>query len=241
MKTKKYPHADLNRDRGLYFVIGLTIVLFTVWQLLEYKSYPEYNDELAVLEVSDELDEDVPVTEIVRTVTPPPPPAAPAIIEVVEDIAEVEETVIESTESGQDFVVAEAVVDIDDVEVGEEEEEISVPFAVIENAPVFPGCDTCPTEEERKACFNQMMQEHIAKNFRYPEQALELGIQGRVFVMFEIDATGKVGNIRKRGPNQLLEKEAVRIIAALPNMQPGLQRGRPVKVTYSIPIMFQIL
>lgn len=241
MEIKKYPHADLNRNSGLYFVIGLTIVLFSVLMLLEYKSYPEINDTLAVLEVSDELSEDVPITEIVRTVTPPPPPSAPAVIEIIEDLAEVEETLIESTESGEDFVVADAVVDVDDVEVGEEDEDISVPFAVIEKAPVFPGCDECPTEEEKKACFNQMVQEHIARNFSYPEEALELGIQGRVFVTFEIDAVGKVSNIRQRGPNQLLEKEAVRIVAALPTMKPGMQRGRPVKVAYSIPIMFQIL
>ena len=241
MESKKYPHADLNRNSGLYFVIGLAIVLLVVWRLLEYKSYPEPMDELSVLEVADELNEDVPVTEVITTIAPPPPPAAPAVIEIVEDVSEIEETVIESTESGEDFVVAEAEVSVEDVEVAEEEEEITVPFAVIEDAPVFPGCETCPTKEERKACFNQSIQDHIAANFRYPEQALELGIQGRVFVTFEIDSNGKVRNIRKRGPDRLLEAEAVRIIASLPTMQPGKQRGRAVKVTYSIPIMFKLL
>ena len=241
METKKYPHADLNRNSGLYFVMGLAIVLLVVWRLLEYKSYPETVDHLSVLEVTDELTEDVPVTEVIRTVTPPPPPAAPAVIEVVDDISDIEETVIESTESGEDFVVAEAEVTVDDVEVAEDEEDISVPFAIIEDAPVFPGCETCPTKEEQKACFNQSIQDHIARNFQYPEQALELGIQGRVFVTFEIDANGNVGNIRKRGPDRLLEAEAVRIIASLPKMQPGKQRGRPTKVSYSIPIMFKLM
>lgn len=241
METKKHPHADLNRNSGLYFVIGLAIVLLVVWRLLEYKSYPETIDPLTALEVADELVEDVPITERIQSIAPPPPPAAPAVIEIVEDVEEIEETLIESTESGEDFVVADAIVDVGDVEVAEEEEEIVVPFAVIEDAPVFPGCETCPTKEEQKACFNQSIQDHIAANFQYPPEALELGIQGRVFLTFKIDANGKVTDIRKRGPNPLLEKEAVRIIASLPTMQPGKQRGRPVSVTYSLPIMFKLL
>ena len=84
------------------------------------------------------------------------------------------------------------------------------------------------------------MQEHIQKNFNYPATALEMGITGRVFVQFEIGADGRVRNIKKRGPDRLLEEEAVRIIAAIPQMKPGIQRGRPVKVGYSIPISFML-
>lgn len=153
-------------------------------------------------------------------------------------MALVEETVIESTESSQDLTVSEAVVSVDEVVAAEEEEEISVPFAVIEKVPVFPGCESCPTEEERKACFNQKVQEHIKNNFTYPKTALELGIKGRVFLNFDIDSKGYVTNIRKRGPDRLLEEEAVRIIASLPQMKPGMQRGKPSKVGYSIPINF---
>ncbi len=104
--------------------------------------------------------------------------------------------------------------------------------------PYFPGCDDLASEAERKACFAQKVQEHVKNNFRYPKTALELGIKGRVFVQFEIDATGKVSNIKKRGPDKLLEDEAVRIIASLPQMKPGMQRGKPAKVGYSIPINF---
>ena len=166
------------------------------------------------------------------------PPAAPAVIEIVEDIEEVEETIIESTESSQETFVEDAVVSVDDVDVEEVEEDISVPFAIIEHVPVFPGCEDLATEAERKACFNEKRQEHIKNNFNYPKTALELGITGRVFVQFEIDTKGKVANIRKRGPDKLLEGEAVRIIASLPQMKPGTQRGRPAKVGYSIPINF---
>lgn len=238
MELKKNPQADLSRNSGLYFVIGLTIVLFTTWRLLEHKTYETDKEFVNVLNVTDNMDEEVPITQMLRTTPPPPPPATPDVIEIVEDVEEIEETIIESTESSQDKFVEDAVIRVDDVAVGEEEEDISVPFAIIEHVPVFPGCEDLLTEAEKKACFNEKVQEHIQKNFKYPATALEMGISGRVFLQFEIGADGRVTNIRKRGPDRLLEEEAVRIIAALPHMKPGVQRGKPVKVGYSIPINF---
>ncbi|AKA35458.1 energy transducer TonB [Flagellimonas lutaonensis] len=238
MRSKKNPQVDLSRNSSLYFMVGLTVALFTIWQLLEYKTYETEDEFVQVLEVAEDIKEEVPVTQQIRTAPPPPPPAAPAVIEVVEDELEIEETIIESTESSQETEVAEAVVSVDDVEVGEEEEEVSVPFAIIENAPIFPGCENLSTEAERRECFNRKVQEHIKKNFTYPKTALELGIQGRVFVKFDIDSQGRVANIQKRGPDRLLEEEAARIISALPKVKPGQQRGRPTKVAYSIPINF---
>ena len=239
MELKKYPHADLNRNSGLYFVIGLTIVLFTTWRALEFKSY--HKDEVFVeeLHVTDDLKEDVPVTETIKTPPPPAPPAAPEVIEIVEDTEEVEETVIESTEINQDTEVS-VEIEVDEVEVGEVEEEISVPFSVIENVPIFPGCENSSNNEESKKCFQQKIQEHIGKEFRYPQTSVEMNIQGRVYVTFAIDSRGFITSIRTRGPDKNLEEEARRIIASLPQMKPGMQRGRPVKVPYSIPINFKL-
>lgn len=239
MQVKKNPKADLNRNSGLYFVIGLTVVLFLTWRALEYKSFPKDEVVREMVQAVDDLKEDVPVTEMIKTTPPPPPPAAPEVIEVVEDTEEVEETIIESTETSQETVIEDAIA-VDDVEVGEEEEEIVVPFAIIENVPIYPGCESAKNNEERKACFQQKVQEHIVKEFTYPPAALELGIKGRVFVQFVIDSKGNIGDIRMRGPDKTLEKEAHRIVASLPKMIPGKQRGRPVSVPYSIPINFII-
>ena len=239
MEPKKNPKVDLRRNSGTYFVIGLAVVMFFVWRGLEWKTYDKTNEYQISMNVQDVLDEEVPTTEQIKTPPPPAPPAAPEIIEVVEDAAEIEETVIESTESSQDQEV-EAVVDVDDVEVGEEEEEISVPFAVIEDIPVFPGCEQ-GTKKEKRACFQQKIQEHVAKKFKYPEVALEMGIEGKVYVQFVIDTDGRISQIRTRGPDKLLEAEAERIISTLPRMVPGKQRGRAVKVPYSIPIGFKLL
>ena len=233
MELKKNPKADINQNSSLYFVIGLAVVMLVVWRALEYKKYDKTNDYDIALNVEDQLDEEVPMTEQIKTPPPPPPPAAPEVIEVVEDEEEVEETVIESTETSQE----EEVIEIEDVEVEEIDEDITVPFAVIEDVPVFPGCEG---SSNKKACFQEMMQKHIRKNFRYPEIAQEMGVQGRVNVMFVIQKDGSIGGIRMRGPDKNLEAEALRIINKLPNMTPGKQRGRPVKVPFSIPITFRL-
>lgn len=233
MEPKKNPKADIGRNSGLYFVIGLALTMALVYGALEWKTYDEVNDYDISMNVDDDLDEEVPMTEQIKTPPPPPPPAAPEIIEVVEDEEEVEETVIESTETSQE----EEIIEVEDVEVEEEIEDVDVPFAVIEDVPVFPGCEN---ESDKRACFQKMMQKHIGKNFRYPEIAQEMGIQGRVSVMFTIQKDGSIGNVRMRGPDKNLEKEAARIISKLPKMTPGKQRGRPVRVPFSIPITFKL-
>nr|WP_293303122.1 energy transducer TonB [Allomuricauda sp.] len=233
MELKKNPKADVGRNSSLYFVVGLAAVLGLVYGAMEWKKYDKANDYDISMNVEDQLDEEVPMTEQIKTPPPPPPPAAPEVIEVVEDEEEVEETVIESTETSQE----EEVVEIEEVEVEEVEEDISVPFAVIEDVPVFPGCEGA---KDKKACFQEMMQKHIRKNFRYPEIAQEMGVQGRVNVIFVIQKDGSIGNIRMRGPDKNLEAEALRIINKLPKMTPGKQRGRAVKVPFSIPITFKL-
>jgi len=184
--------------------------------------------------VEDEEDEVIPITEQIKTPPPPPPPPPPApqVIEIVQDEEDVEETVIESTETNE-----EEIVEIVDVEVEEEEED--VPFAVIEDVPIFPGCEGVK-KSERRDCFQEQMNKHIHKNFRYPEIAQEMGIQGRVYVSFIISKDGSITNISMRGPDKNLEKEAHRIISKLPLMTPGKQRGRPVRVPFSIPIIFRL-
>lgn len=233
MESKKNPNVDLRRKSGLFFVIGLAVVMALVYGALEWKTYDKVNDYDISLNVDDDLDEEVPMTEQIKTPPPPPPPAAPEVIEVVEDEEEVEETVIESTETSQE----EEVIEVEDVMVDEMEEDVDVPFAVIEDVPIFPGCES---SSNKRDCFNEMMQKHIRKNFRYPEIAQDMGVQGRVNVMFTIQKDGSIGNIRYRGPDKNLEAEALRIIEKLPRMTPGKQRGRAVRVPFSIPITFKL-
>ena len=128
---------------------------------------------------------------------------------------------------------------MEEVEIEEEFDDVDVPFAVIEDVPIFPGCEKVK-KSERRNCFQDRMNKHIRKNFRYPEIAQEMGIQGRVYVNFIISKDGSITNIRMRGPDKNLEKEAQRIISKLPTMIPGKQRGRAVRVPFSIPITFRL-
>ena len=232
MQIKKNPKADLSKNSNLYFAIGLAVILFISWRAIEWKTYDKSGYGYEALNIDDDDDEDVPITEQIKTPPPPPPPPAPEIIEVVEDEEEIEETIIESTETDQ-----EEIVEI--VEVEEEFEDVDVPFAVIEDVPIYPGCERV-AKSKRRDCFQEQINKHIRKNFRYPEIAQEMGIQGRVYVNFVIDKDGSITSIRMRGPDKNLEKEAQRIIAKLPRMTPGKQRGRAVRVPFSIPITFRL-
>ena len=233
MQLKKNPKADLTKNSSLYFAIGLASVLLFSWVAIEWKTYEKSAFDYEALNVDDEDDEEVPITEQIKTPPPPPPPPpAPEIIEIVEDEEDVEETVIESTETDQEEIV-EVVDVVDDFE------DVDVPFAVIEDVPLFPGCEKVAKSERRK-CFQEQINKHIRKNFRYPEIAQEMGIQGRVYVNFIISKDGSITNIRMRGPDKNLEKEAKRIISKLPKMTPGKQRCRPVRVPFSIPISFRL-
>ena len=233
MQIKKNPKADLTKNSNLYFAIGLAVILFISWRAIEWKTYDKSGYGYEALNIDDDDDEEVPITEQIKTPPPPPPPPpAPEIIEVVEDEEEIEETIIESTETDQ-----EEIVEI--VEVEEEFEDVDVPFAVIEDVPIYPGCERV-AKSKRRDCFQEQINKHIRKNFRYPEIAQEMGIQGRVYVNFVIDKDGGITSIRMRGPDKNLEKEAQRIISKLPRMTPGKQRGRAVRVPFSIPITFRL-
>jgi len=235
MQLKKNPKADLTKNSSLYFAIGLASVLFISWQAIEWKTYDKTGYGYEALNVEDEDDEEVPITEQLKTPPPPPPPPpAPEVIEIVEEEEEVEETVIESTETDQ-----EEIVEVEDIEVEDDFEDVDVPFAVIEDVPIYPGCENVP-KSQRRACFQEKINKHIRKNFRYPEIAQEMGIQGRVYVQFVIAKDGSITSVRMRGPDKNLEKEAARIISKLPKMTPGKQRGRAVRVPFSIPITFRL-
>jgi len=238
MEPKKNPEIRVGRNSSIYFAVGLNVMLFFTLFALEHKTYDKSDLALDFVQVEQDFEEEIPIT---NQVTPPPPPAipsAPEIITVVEDVAEIEETVIESTETNQDEKIAEPVIEVDDVIVEEVEEEIEVPFAAVESVPIYPGCKG--NKAQLKECFNKKVLEHVKKTFRYPDEAQHLGVQGKVYVLFVIDSKGNVSKLRTRGPDKTLEAEAKRIINALPKMKPGRQRDKPVNVPYAIPITFKL-
>lgn len=239
MEAKKNPKLEINRNSSIYFAIGLNLMLFFSWQGLEYKTYERDDVVIDLLDVEVEFEEEIPIVNVNTPPPPPPPIAVQQSIQIIEDVEEIEETVIESTETSQEDAIKD-VVEVSDVIIEEVEEEVEVAFALIENVPVFPGCEGMP-KKKMKDCFQQKIQEHVVKNFMYPEAALDMGIQGRVFVIFVIDSKGYITGIKSRGPDEILETEAERIVGLLPKMRPGTQRGKPVKVSYALPIFFKYM
>lgn len=120
-------------------------------------------------------------------------------------------------------------------------EEFAFSFESIERAPAFPECKNA-SNGQMIPCFNKEIAEHIKKEFNYPKEALKRGVEGRVYVQFIIDKFGQITDVQSRGPRngKILEKEAERIIAALPKLQPAKDNGKPVKSKYFMPIVFKL-
>ncbi len=227
MEAKKNPKADLEKYRSVYLEIGLVISLTLAIILFEWKTHGTETVHLGELGVAIE-DEIIPITQ--RELAPPPPPP-PEVIEVVEDDVELEEELeIESTETDE-------TEEIEVIEMEEEESDEVLGFAVVESVPVFPGCENSKTNEEKKQCFNQKIIQFVSRNFKFPEMARQMGISGRVYVNFVIEKNGSVSNIEiVRGVDPLLDDEAVRVVKKLPKVEPAKQRGKPVRMSFTLPI-----
>ena len=236
MEAKKNPKADVSRNGSIYFAVGLALMLFLTYTTINYKTYDKSLIDIGQLDLDADLDEEIPLIDQIKPPPPPPPPpAAPEVIEIVEDEEEIEETVIESTETEQD-----EEIEVEDIVLEEVEEDVEVPFNVIENVPEYPGCERGSNREKRK-CMSDKIAKFVQRKFN-TDLAGDLGLSGRlrINVIFKIDKNGNVVGVRSRAPHPRLEKEAARVINMLPKMKPGRQRGKAVIVPYSLPITFQV-
>ncbi len=139
------------------------------------------------------------------------PPESPPIIEIIEDAGD-----------------------------SDEEEDIEVPFSVVENVPIYPGCEP-GNNQQKKECMSNKIGKFVQKKFN-TELAEGIGLTGhqRVIVAFKIDKNGNIISVRARAPHTRLEQEAIRVINLLPKMNPGKHRGKVVTVPYSLPIRFKV-
>lgn len=238
MEIKKNPKSNLENYSKLFMQLGLVLALFVTYVAIEQKTFDRQFGDLGDVTMNMDEDEEPPITERIEPEIPKtPPPPTPEKIEIVEDEKEVEETIIESTETDE----TEAVEVEEIVEVEEAEEVIEdVPFTIIEDVPVFPGCKG--NKAALKKCFNKMMQKHFAKKFD-SDLPNELGLspgKKRLIMLFKIDQNGNIVDIRAKAPHPRLQKEAVRIIKLLPKMKPGKQRGKTVGVKYTLPMRIDV-
>ena len=170
----------------------------------------------------------VPITQE----TPPPPPEAPQIpvlsdqIDIVEDDIKVEDNFMSLEDDANLGVEIMDYVEEVKEEVVEEE---AIPFQLVEEKPSFNGGDA------------NEFSKWVNSKLVYPEIAKENGVQGRVTLQFTVEKDGSVTNVKVlRGVDSSLDKEAVRVVQSSPKWKPGKQRDRPVKVTYTFPVIFQL-
>lgn len=240
MEAKKNPKADLSRNSIIFFQIGLILILSFCYFALEWKTPERKSFDTLQIDLPDETQENIPVTqmEVTPPPPPPPPPVIPEIITVVENELKVDEDVIQSTESSQQ----EKIVQVEDIVEEKAEETVEeVPFVLVANVPIYPGCENEKGNDAKKKCMSKKIEEFVRKEFN-TGIGQDLGIFGinRIIVVFKIDENGNVVDIKSRGPHKLLEQEAERVVRLLPHMTPGRQRNRAVGVVYSLPIVFDI-
>ena len=223
MEEKKSPKANLENKKLMFIQIGLIISLAVAWAVFEIKSYDkiEIADIGRTVEVVEE--EMVEITKQEQKPQPVEVPKQTTQIQVVEDDVEVEDIEI-NADVDQNEVIEEYVAP----EVEEEEIQEAEIFTIVEEMPEFPGG-------------MNKLGEYLAKNIKYPQMARETGIQGRVFITFVVEPDGSVTNVQVlRSLGGGCDEEAIRVVKSMPKWKPGKQRGKPVRVSYILPVNFKL-
>ena len=224
MQVKKSEKASLEKDKIVYVLMGLVFVLSLCYVALEWTER-----EVTKYEVTDTeflFEEEVEIQQTSQETPPPPPPPAVQEVEVlnvVEDNVETESIEVNTEETETEVVIAAPV------EAPVEEEEEEVVFVVVESMPEFPGGQ-------------QALFKYLSENVKYPVIAQENGIQGRVICQFVVNKDGSIVDVEvvRSGGDPSLDKEAVRVIKSMPKWKPGKQRGKPVRVKYTVPVNFKL-
>ena len=228
MEIKKSTKANLEKDISLNFLMGIVIalaILFVGFEWGETEIEVATNSGMAVNIDEEEIDASVQ-NEPPPPVQEPEPIKTMEIINIVEDNIEVE--AIDFT-SEDDLTLAQVETYVAPVE-GNVEEEVDddYVFMVAETPPEFYGGEAA-------------LLKWISDNIKYPQIAIENGYQGRVYCQFVVNTDGSVVDVEvSRSLNQYLDKEAVRVLRLLPKFKPGEQRGKPVRVRYTVPVRFQL-
>ncbi len=225
MKAKKNPKANLENKKSIFLEIGFIVAFATVLFAFEWKiSDQEISDFITVSEIPTEP-EMVPVT--IMQQLPPPPPIVVKPIDMLEIVDELDEATedVELTDVTDDSENNNVNIDYTDIDYGPENVDEVLQFVPSEDMPIFPG----------------NINKWISQNIKYPPLAADNGIQGKVYLKFVVEKDGSISNIEViRGVDPSLDKEAVRVISKMPKWKPGKQRGKPVRVSYNLPITFQL-
>ncbi|MDR3308341.1 MAG: TonB family protein [Tannerella sp.] len=228
MEIKKTPRANLEKDKTLNLLMGIVIacaILFVGFEWGERDIKVATDDGIGVIIDDEDID------NTIQEEPPPPPPEpeplkTPEVIEIVEDNIKVDDVELLSTED--DANQAQISTYVAPVVEEEEEEDENFIFQTVEKMPEFPGGD---------AALLKWIQTHTV----YPTISAENGVSGRISCNFVVNADGSVVDVQVARPfDPNLDKEAIRVLKQLPKFKPGEQRGKPVRVKYSVPVNFKL-
>ena len=227
MEIKKTPKADLEGKKGIFFEIGLVVALGILLCAFNWKANTKVEEGFVTVAEEPVEEEIIPITQQMMKPPPPPPPAPKLtdLIEIVDQELDIDEELeIEDVEANvenrTDYSYDYDGTGYDEGDYGEEDI-----FQVVEDMPTFPGD----------------INKWLGKNVKYPVIAQENNIQGRVTVQFVIERDGSITDVKVlRGVDPSLDKEAVRVVKSMPKWKPGKQRGKPVRVSYTVHINFRL-
>ncbi len=237
MEVKKSLKADLEKTRSTSLLIGFVLVFAAMYVAFEWTER-----DVKVVEESEPIfsvaiEEDmIPITQQ-KEVVAPPPAAAPKVAEILNIVDNETELPDEDIQTSEE--VNQAIVTVPGTGTGtpvatgpigpvvEEVDENQI-YDIVEENPRFPGGD--------EACMKW-----LSENIKYPPICVEQGIQGRVYAQFVVNKDGSIVDIKiVRSPDPYLSKEAERVLKMMPKWSPGKQRGKPVRVKFSLPVMFRL-
>lgn len=226
MQLKKSPKASLEDKKFTYVLIGFVFVLSVCYVALEWTE-----KEVTKYEVADTdflIEDEIEIQQTSQETPPPPPPPEIQTVEelvIVDDDKEVESVEINTEDDKDQEIVIQAPIEVKQ----EEEEEPDVVFVVVETMPEFPGGQ-------------QALFKYLSENVKYPVIAQENGIQGRVICQFVVNKDGAIVDVEvvRSGGDPSLDKEAIRVIKSMPKWKPGKQRGKAVRVKYTVPVNFRL-
>ncbi len=248
----KYPDVNPFNLTGPMFRFGMVIALGLTLLAL---SWTQFEEEIYIPDDALVLDEELEI-EPPRTAEPPPPPPPPPppVIEEVpdEEILEEEEPEFMDMSIEEEQIIEEAPEPV--VEEAPPpppppppppEPEVAEIFKVVEDMPRFPGCEDLGTKQEKMQCAQKKMLEYVYKNIKYPAIARENGIQGRAVIQFVVEKDGKITDAKiLRDPGAGTGAEALRVVEAMNDLPerwtPGKQRGKPVRVQFTLPVSFKL-
>jgi len=224
MEPKKTPRADLERLKPIFTQIGLILALAIVIYAFERRSYERGPGFEFQQQVDDTPEEIIPITKQEIKPPPPPPPRQVTVINIVEDDVDIEDDLELDVEVDQETIIEDFVPMVSDEE---EVEEMEI-FTVVESMPSYPGGDAARMK-------------FLQENIRYPQMARESGIQGTVYATFVVEPDGSVSDVRVvRAIGGGCDEEAIRVIKLMPRWNAGQQRGKPVRVQFTMPIRFTL-